>query len=490
MSAKRFEEAVAAFCAALGPERVTRDGAELEQANTATFATKALAPAILKPANREQVATCLRIASYHQVPVYPVSTGRNWGYGSRVAPHSGCVLLSLAALQSIQAFDALTGRVRVEPGVTFQQLHAFLRECGAAFQPPHTGSGQHTSIVGNILERGVGKGLYEDMAAHVHACEAILPNGTTLHTNADAAGPALFGLLPQNNLAVVVEVTLQLQAAPRLSQILSFAVPGGTTDVLPTLRHLQSVNQRQAPRLQLAFLNDYRVATQVTQFPHATHDPHMAVPRPWLQTCMQAWDGAPWIGACTLWADDEDELAWRRHALTSALGPLGLTPQMEPAQDNTLMTLDDDGLRCAYWRKTFAMPSTPDLDRDRCGVIWIAPIASIAAPQWQTLLLELESTTLAHGLEPAMALRCAPTGSVRLILGLFFDRDLDGADQRALQCQSALLTVLRRCGVNHYRHTLLDGAPNLDPGVHAVVASLKNHFDPHGVLAPRRYFQP
>ncbi len=490
MTANRLQQALAECIASMGPERVCLDATELTHANAATFATQAVSPAILKPADREQVAACLQIANRYRIPVYPVSTGRNWGYGSRVAPQTGCMLLSLAALQDILEFDAMTGRIRLEPGVTFHQLHAYLRAQGASFQPPHTGSGQHTSVIGNIMERGIGKGLYEDMAAHVYACEGILANGQRIRTNADDAGPALFGLLPQCNLAVVVEVTLQLQPAPLFSQILTFPLAAGASMLLPSLRHLQNVNQRGAPRLQLAFLNDYRVATQISQFPHASHDPHVALPRHWLQESMATWGGAQWIGACTLWADDVDELAWRRHALNTALTALGIVARIELPQDNATLALDDDGLRCAYWRKTFAMPSQPDLDRDRCGVIWIAPVTSLSSPALETLVANMESTTLAHGLEPALTLRCSPTGSIRLVLGLFFDRDLPGADQRALNCQAELQALLRQAQVKHYRHTLLDGVPDLDTGVRSVLTVLKTHFDPHGILAPRRYCAP
>lgn len=490
MTLSRLHDALRECAALLGPDRVCVDPVELAQVNTATFATHAQAPAILKPTSREQVAACLRIASRHQVPVYPVSTGKNWGYGSAVAPQHGCMLLSLAALNRIVEFDRQTGRVRLEPGVTFQQLNTYLRDNAAPFQAPYTGSGAQTSVIGNTMERGIGKGLYEDMAAHVHACEALLANAEVLRTNLDVGGPALFGLLPQGNLAVVVEITLQLEPAPRYSQLITFPVPGGVSALLHAVRELHDTSMRSAPRLQLAFLNDYRIASQIERFPHDTLDATQALPRAWMQTCLEPWHGAQWIGAGTLWADDADELAWRRQQLCAALATLGLTPRLEVPIDGPPRELDDDGLRCAYWRKPFPMPSQPDPDRDRCGVVWIAPVVPLSAPDLDALITELENTTLAHGMEPALALRAGRAGSIRLVLGLFFDRDLAGADQRALQCHAALNALLRQAQVLRYRDSLLDAPAALDPGVQSVLAVLKAHFDPHGILAPQRYGRP
>ncbi len=311
-----------------------------------------------------------------------------------------------------------------------------------------------------------------------------------MKTSQDASGPALFGLLPQGNLAVVVEITLQLEPAPQFSQLITFPIPGGTGALVQAVRHLHDTAMRAAPRTQLAFLNDYRITSQIERFPHGTLDANAALPREWMQDCLAPWQGAQWIGAYTVWADGADELAWRRNSLSTALAALGLRPRVELPIDKPQLELDDDGLRCAYWRKTFPMPSQPDLDRDRCGVIWIAPVVPLGAPQLDTLIMHLEDTTLAHGFEPALALRTGHTGSIRLILGLFFDRDLDGADQRALQCHAALHAVLHEAKVPRYRHTLLDGATEGDPGVRSVLAVLKAHFDPHGILAPQRYNIP
>ena len=77
-------QALEAWRGIVGAEHVLTDPATLSAAETATFATTHRVPAVVRPGSREEVRACVRVANEHRVPVYPVSTGKNWGYGSRV----------------------------------------------------------------------------------------------------------------------------------------------------------------------------------------------------------------------------------------------------------------------------------------------------------------------------------------------------------------------------------------------------------------------
>src|SRR5262245_8747424 len=74
-----LESALREWEAAIGSVCVRRDALALEEASTATFATESRVRAILRPANRDEVQACVRIANRNRVPLYPVSTGKNWG---------------------------------------------------------------------------------------------------------------------------------------------------------------------------------------------------------------------------------------------------------------------------------------------------------------------------------------------------------------------------------------------------------------------------
>ena len=103
--------------AALGSAHVLSDPAVLRGASTATFRTAPVVQAILRPGTREDVQQCVRIANRFRIPIYPISSGKNWGYGSRVPVQDG-VLIDLGRLNRILDFDEELAYVTIEPGVT------------------------------------------------------------------------------------------------------------------------------------------------------------------------------------------------------------------------------------------------------------------------------------------------------------------------------------------------------------------------------------
>ena len=124
--ANAASHAINAWVDALGGEHVLTDPASIVPFERATFATHQRVVAVLRPADAAQVAACLRIANEHRVPLYPISRGRNWGFGSAVPVTTDNVVLDLGRLDRITAYDGRLGVITVEPGVTFQQAHAFI----------------------------------------------------------------------------------------------------------------------------------------------------------------------------------------------------------------------------------------------------------------------------------------------------------------------------------------------------------------------------
>src|SRR5215831_1573371 len=211
-----FDSALRQWQYLLGEEHVITELPALRSAETGTFASNRRIPAILRPATRQQVQECLRVANRWKTPVYPISSGRNWGYGSRVPASDGCVLLDLGRMNRIVDFNEELGYVTLEPGVTQAQLQAFLAERKSRLWMDSTGASPDCSVIGNTVERGFGHTPYGDHFAHSCAYEVVLPSGEVLDTGfgrfpaASAAplyrwgvGPVLDGLFSQSNLGIV-----------------------------------------------------------------------------------------------------------------------------------------------------------------------------------------------------------------------------------------------------------------------------------------------
>jgi 4-cresol dehydrogenase (hydroxylating) len=490
-----FAGALAAWRLALGSEGVAVEPEALAEANRATLASPTSVLAILLPIGLAQLSECLAIATRFGVPVHPVSRGCNWGYGSRLPPRGHTALLSLQRLDNVLHVDEAMATARIQPGVTFRALADRLAAAGSRLLPPTTGSGPHTAILGNILERGIGKGLYEDMAAHACGFEVMLANGQVIHTGPaphgapgnmphgapggapfgglsglapTASGPALRDLFIQANLGVVTAVDLWLHPAPRHYQLVwAFLTEAGLAACIDRLRPLL---QHGDPWLRAELISQARAASQG----RAT-----------------ATDG--WIALIRIWGDGDRDLGFRRDAALSCLRDAGGTAtDTGPVESGAGFDMDGAGLLGAYSAKPGGMPTDPDPDRDRCGVLWVAPILPLRGVDVGQATRVIAAIQRDHGFAPAISLRCATGRSIKAVVGLFYDRDQPGADARAAACSRAIHTWLRAQGLEPYRLAILDmaeAAANQPQGRRDLLQALKRTLDPAGIIAPGRYIQ-
>src|SRR5262245_20891888 len=86
--------------------------------------------ALLRPHTPEQVQAIVvaAVASTcdDPLPLYPFSTGRNWGLGSRQPTTDDCALLDLGRLQRVRDLNLERGFAVIEPGVSQRQLSRLL----------------------------------------------------------------------------------------------------------------------------------------------------------------------------------------------------------------------------------------------------------------------------------------------------------------------------------------------------------------------------
>jgi 4-cresol dehydrogenase (hydroxylating) len=114
----------------------------------------------LHPKNKDEVQQCLKIANIYKLPLFIVSTGKNWGYNYSYTynppPQYGILILS--RLNKIKKYNEGLGYVTIEPGVTFDQLYKFLQIKKSRLMVAATEQ-VHTQIYWHTLERGIKKEL-------------------------------------------------------------------------------------------------------------------------------------------------------------------------------------------------------------------------------------------------------------------------------------------------------------------------------------------
>ena len=79
--------------------------------------------AAVAPLDIEQIQRVLAIARKWKIPLWTVSTGRNFGYGGPAPRKAGCIVLDRKRMNRSIEVNEKHAYAVVEPGVTYQELY-------------------------------------------------------------------------------------------------------------------------------------------------------------------------------------------------------------------------------------------------------------------------------------------------------------------------------------------------------------------------------
>ena len=194
----------------------------------------------------------MRIANEFRVPLYPISTGRNLGYGGSAPVLSGSVVLDLKRMNRILEVDERNAYALVEPGVSYFDLYRHIQErsssSGSIAPTPGWGS-----VIGNALDHGVGYTMnpYRDHWDGHCGLEVVTGGGELVRTGMGALpgsktwqhfkygyGPHLDGMFSQSNFGVVTKMGVWLMPEPE-AYIEGQALVFKHDDIIPLVEHMK-----------------------------------------------------------------------------------------------------------------------------------------------------------------------------------------------------------------------------------------------------------
>ena len=253
ISERVFSQAIGQFEQAVGREWVftsDEDVALYSDAYTPLWneAEAKTASAAVAPASAEEVQAVMRVANEHGIPMYPISTGRNLGYGGSAPVLSGSVVLDLKRMNRILEVDERNAYALVEPGVSYFDLYRHIQDNGLKLwiDCPDPGWG---SVIGNALDHGAGftANPYRDHFDAHCGMEIVLANGDLVRLGMGALpnaktwqqykygyGPYLDGIFSQSNFGVVTKMGFWLMPEPEAYLEGTVNVPGHD-DVIPLI---------------------------------------------------------------------------------------------------------------------------------------------------------------------------------------------------------------------------------------------------------------
>jgi 4-cresol dehydrogenase (hydroxylating) len=497
-----LEDACRDWRALLGADAVLRDPDVLARSGRTTLPDAPSPVAVLRPRAVEQVAPAVRVAAAHRVPLYPISRGKNWGWGDACPVTAGQAVLDLSALDRIVAVDEELGYAVVQPGVTQGQLADHLRATGSAWWLDPTAAGPDTSVLGNILERGATR---DERVAQVCGMAVVLADGTEVRTGFGhypgsrvthvarwGVGPSLDGLFSQSNLAVVTELGFWLPPRPAHAELGYYAVPDeGIEAAIDALRPLRIRGVIPGQPLQLAPAGDRPVWLGITTL--QGHPQAVAAHREELTAAL-----APAAKV----AFPRPEEAADPAARAAILAALGLPAN--PFFDNILRRADPlgaprmapEGLLAwlggpAVQQPTGPPTSSDPLDHDY-GFYFAWPTCPALGREVRALLDLVRPILAAHDCPQLLALRFVTGRAINLVMRIAFDRKREDRRTAARACHRTIVETTLAAGYPPARMAI-DGMDRLDPAGDTfwhLVRRLKRCLDPDGILAPGRYLPP
>lgn len=498
VSKAQFTKALAEYRAALGSEKVI---VELDRLMSYTKIMMPVDEALHQPSGVliattvEEVQKVLDICNRFRIPVWTISTGRNFGYGSAAPATPGQMVLDLRRMNRILEVDAEMGTALVEPGVTFQQLQDYLDEHKLPFWLSFPGPGPIVGPVGNYLDRGMGNNRYGEHAAHVCGMEVVLADGQVVRTGMGGVkdantwqcyrwgyGPWLDGLFFQSNLGVVTKMGFWLMAKPEAHLMVLTGFPtleafGKGVDAGRRLR-LQNVIENWIGGGSL-----YGISMLVKR--KDLYQGEGSIPDELLAQVGAKIGAPPFMAISTLYGTRE-QIEANLNLMRKAYDGLG-----------RVATSDELGEQIPLPIEHFYKSMTGRMTLDEFGIynfrggggsVWFSPVVQAKGSEAVKSVRLCTDVYNEFGFEYSGGLQMGVSGRhLDHITELTFDRTDPGETKRAYACFKKLIEVNAAHGFAPYRVNtafMKEVANVYGPAQQAVNRRLKRALDPNGILAP------
>ena len=529
------EAAISDWTDLLGPDRAVATD-ELIDRYAKTTQDKATRPCcILYPTSTPEVQRVVQIASKHGVVVYPISRGKNWGYGDACAPTDNAAIVDLSTMNRIIEVDPDLGYAVIEPGVSQQQLYEYLQKTNTGLWLDCTGAGLDASLVGNTLDRGFGHTRYGD---HFQSCcgmEVVLGTGEVLNTGfghypeAQAervyrygVGPFLDGIFCQSNLGIVTQIGLWLMPEPEA--FCFFLIRLERDDQLPELvDRLRPLRMSGTLQTAIHIGNDLRILSAAGRYPWAETDGSTPLPEDVQERLRKAVKAGVWnaggsitgtkghvraskralrraVRGCGKLTFVDDFLLALGEFWAGVLRKIGLgkrlTLMLESLKPNYELLKGiptNQPLLGAQWRLR-QPPEGDPVDPTECGagLLWLSPVVPMTGSHTSRILELTEPIFRNYGFEFLVTFTLLTERAMIGIINVAFDKSNADETSRAVECYDELFNTIMYEGYIPYR-TGLHGLPKLrleNSTFWDVTERIKKALDPDDIIARGRYIAP
>ncbi len=490
-------------------------------------------PVVLRPSTTDEVQAVVREANRFNAPLYPISTGKNWGFGSRLPCADDCAVVDLGRMNRIIEVNVAQRYAVIEPGVTQKQLYEYLQEHDIPLLLNVTGSAAETSIIGNALERGIG--YFESRAEALSGMEVVLGNGEVIRTGFGhfeksrstyiyhhGVGASLDGLFSQSNFGIVTSAGLDLMPKPAAQSVVVIRLDreeklGDLIDALAGLLRdgaIDSVihigNKARARIAMSPYVYDYLVEKGMPE-----SEAFEASSRYLEEEGFGPWSAvAGLVGSKRRIALSKREIKAAMRGVGSVMflseflikfGKFGLSlfsfvpslrrkrvilAAVEAQHDFSTCVPTSVSMQSVCWpveNRTYSWPYEPD--HTRSGMLYVVPFCPLTREDVTEMVRYADEICDKFGFEPFVTLNTVNTRCVEAVINIAFDRENAEESKRAQICVDKMLDRYLETGMIPYRVGVQDMPRLVDDSdsFWRAIRDLKTAVDPNHIISPGRY---
>lgn len=528
----------------LGEDRVLDTAQAMKQYGDSTLGGEpSTIRGALLPESVAHVISIMKIAAEYKTPLYPISTGKNWGYGS-ARPVMPSIIVDLSGMNRILSISEELGLVTVEPGVTSGQLQAQLEKKGIPFLAPISGAGKRCSIIGNLLEHGRGSNAFVDRFASLAGIEAVLADGTLYQSSSGGTssvhgfhkwgtGPYLDGIFGQSNMVIVVNATIKLAPVPEYTQGFLLCVKDDRS-LSELINAARTALQKLGSTLpSIIIQNAQRTLTRTTPYSKEHVDVSGTLSDSFVKNSLKSLGLTQWTVLGVLQGErgmvraahgvvkdifrtfavrafffDEKSLEELKFLNRNFLLPrrLKISLAVAPMLHSFLAHSLGKGVGkietarrkpFPYWKSASAssvvapvISRTSDYDLDpHGGLLFFSAVLPACGANVEPFVLAAESICRKNGLEPILGLLNFSDTSLFVSLPLLFDKANAKETSAVQNCYEELRAELLKCGGYIHRANIntMKMSANQDSTFWQVVGKIKKTLDPLNIISPGRY---
>jgi len=501
---------------------------------------------VVLPENVDQVSRIVRLCNEFRMPVWTFSRGRNWGYGTVLALQEGALIVILERMNRIHEVDEELCYAVIEPGVSQGQLNEYLKNRGSNLWIDAMDSSPDGSLIGNALDKGVGYTPYGDHFGHLCGLEVVLANGDivttggapeqcpTRYTYKWGIGPFVDGLFAQSNLGLVTKAGLWLMPKPEAFEmfVLKISNPENLVPVIDA--HRQLALRRTVSNCH--GFNEFLAVARTFGYPsHRLNGKQFMSEKDIEQFAVEqglaAWtfiggvygssrqvkahksEISEYLSSLGQLIFIDDTLAKRLKSITSGVRKPGVQgafykglksvahffgPTTSIEMMESLLSLypilkgepNESILDLAYFKNKEQQPNK-NLDpvRDKCGLIWFAPILPARGNEVQSFVQNIKRICAGNKFETPVSLIQLNPRTFLVLIPIIFDRKNPEETRRSQGTYDQLCELLETHHYQQYRCTTpqMEKILECNPSYQHLMKCIKRALDPNHVIAPGRY---